>query len=150
MGKVIPFVIVILAAVLGWGAIEFIPGTLFFPVVNYSTPENVRFAVLKTGETTSQRCQQTLKQLSASIRAACPACTSVELCYQGLDGERKTILSREPLGIPSARSAAITITVSAPDAAVGQAVCELMEKQSATQPVAARLRCYPAFVNRVP
>ncbi len=150
MGRLVPLALVILTVVLGWAAIEFVPSTLFFPVVHYSTPEAIRFSVLKTGELTTQRCEQALKDLSRGIRSACPACTLVERCHRGLDEERKAILSGEPLPMPSARNAArtITVTVSAPDSAVGHALCELMAKQSSSQPIAQRLRCYPASTDR--
>jgi len=148
--KGLPILILGLTMLLTAAAIEFLPETLFFPVVEYSTPENMQIALIKNGELDRSSCEQGARQIAKAIRAGCPACKVVERCIRGLDAERRKILSQEPLSTPSVRQQGgrLTMNLAAKDPQLALAVCRQTEQQSASQPVDQRLRCFPALARR--
>ena len=148
--KSLPVLVLGLTAMLSAAAIEFLPETLYFPVVEYSTPENIRFAMLKSGELDKASCEHRLGQVARAIRASCPACKVIERCFRGLDAGRRKILSRDPLATPSVRlpGGKLTMTISAGDPQTALAVCHQTEKQTASQAADQRLRCFPALMPR--
>lgn len=148
--KALPLLILGLAMALTAAAIEFLPDTLYFPVIEYSAAENMRIALFKNGELDQSSCEQAARRTESTIRAHCPACQVVGRCLRGLDAERRKILSREPLSTPSARIAGgkLTMTFSSGDPQLALAVCRQTEGQTAAQPVDQRLRCVPALAPR--
>lgn len=148
--KALPILVLGVTMLLTAAAIEFLPETLYFPVVEYSASENTRITLLKNGELDKSSCGQVTSQLANAIRASCPACKVVERCYRGLDAERRKILSREPLSTPSARipGGNLTMTFSIRDPQLALDACRQTEQQAASQPVTQRLRCFPALVPR--
>ena len=148
--KGLPILILGLTAMLTAAAIEFLPETMYFPVVEYSTPENIQFALLKNGELDQAACERGAGQVTRAVRANCPACKFVERCIRGLDAERRIILSRDPLATPSVRlpGGKLSMTISAADPELAMAVCRQTEAQTASQPADQRPRCYPALVPR--
>lgn len=147
--KVLPLILV-LALALTAAAIEFLPETLYFPVVEYTASENIRVSLLKNGELDQSSCEQAARQLESAIRANCPACKVTRRCFRGLDTERRRILSREPLPTPSARLAggklSMTFSSQVPQLALG--ICRQIERQTSARPAAQRLRCFPALAPR--
>jgi hypothetical protein len=139
-----------LTAALTAAAIEFLPETLYFPVVEYTTPEKIQIAFFKNGELDQSSCQQAAGKVAIAIRASCPACKVVERCFRGLNAERRKILSQEPLSTPSVRQQGgkLTMTLATEDPQLALGVCRQIERQSASQPVDQRLRCFPALVPR--
>ena len=148
--KALPILILGLTVLLTAAAIEFLPQTLYFPVVEYSASENIRISLLKNGELDKSACEQTLSQVAKLIRASCPSCTILEHCFRGLDAERRRILSREPISMPSARipGGGLTMTFSTQDPQLALELCRQTEQQSATRSVDQRLRCFPASAPR--
>lgn len=148
--KSLPLVIFGLIALLSMAAIEFLPETLYFPVVEYSAPENIHVVVLTNGEPDKSGCEQSAGKLASVIRANCPNCTYVEHCSRGLDDAQKKILSREPLVVPSLRTQGgnLHMTISAQDPQLALSVCRLAEQQTASQPAEKRLFCFPAMASR--
>lgn len=148
--KALPLLILALAVALAAAAIEFLPETLYFPVIEYTAPENIRVALFKHGELEQSSCEKDASRVASTIRARCPACRVVGRCLRGLDADRRKILSREPLSTPSARNAGgkLTMTFSSPDPQLALTVCRLTEQQTAAQPVDQRLRCFPAQALR--
>ena len=146
----LPILIVGLTLLMSAAAIEFLPATLFFPVVEYSTPENIRIALLKNGELDRSSCEQGASKVANAVRASCPACKVVERCFRGLDAGRRKILARDPLAAPSARlpGGKLTMTIWAADAQLALDVCRQTEQQTAPQPLDRRLRCFPALAVR--
>jgi hypothetical protein len=139
-----------LTAALTAAAIEFLPQTLYFPVVEYTTPEAIRIGLYKNGELEQSACAQAAAKVATAIRASCPACKVVEQCVRGLDAERRKILSREPLSMPSVRQEGgkLTMTLSTADPQLALGVCQQTERQSASLPADQRLRCSPAQALR--
>jgi hypothetical protein len=148
--KGLPILVLGLTLLLTAAAIEFLPETLYFPVVEYSTPENIRIALLKNGELDQSSCEQGARQVANAARAGCPSCKVVERCIRGLDAARGKILARDPLTTPSARlpGGKLTMTIAAADPQLALAVCRQTEAQTASQPADKRLRCFPALVPR--
>jgi len=148
--KGLPVLVLGLTLLLTAAAIEFLPETLYFPVVEYSTPENIQIALLKNGELEQSSCERGARQVANAIRASCPACKVIERCLRGLDAEHRKILSREPLSTPSVRQQGgrLTMTLSAADPQLALAVCRQTEQHTASQPADQRLRCIPALAPR--
>jgi hypothetical protein len=148
--RVLPILFLGLTAALTAAAIEYLPETLHFPVVEYSTPESIRIGLFKNGELDRASCELDVAKVAAAIRTNCPNCTVVERCVRGLDAERRKILSREPISTPSVRmpGGKLTMTFSTGDPQLALGVCQQSERQSASLPVDQRLRCFPALVAR--
>jgi hypothetical protein len=139
-----------LTAMLTAAAVQFLPETLYFPVVEYATPDNIRFTLLKNAELDPAACEQGAHSVAQAIGSSCPQCKVVARCVHGLDAERRKILSHEPLATPSVRmpGGKLTMTLSTGDPQLALGVCQQIERQSASQPVDQRLRCFPASVPR--
>ena len=148
--KSLPIVIFGVIGLLSAAAIEFLPETLYFPVVEYSTSDNIRVVMLTHGAPDKAGCEQSAGKLAIVIRANCPNCKYAERCSRGLDEAQKKIMSREPLVVPSLRTrgGGLFLTVAAPEPQTALAVCKLMEQQSASLPVEKRLTCFPAMASR--
>jgi hypothetical protein len=146
----LPFLILAFAAMSTAAAIQFLPETLYFPVVEYSASEDLRVALFKTGELDRSNCERTTRLVANNIRANCPTCKIAQRCERGLQVEHRDVLSNEPLSIPSLRSPGgkLTMTISASDTQAALDVCRQMEQQLASRPADQRLRCYPALAPR--
>ena len=144
--KSLPIVIFGLIVILAVAAIEFLPETLYFPVVEYTTPENVHVVMLKNGEPDKSGCEKSAGKLVSAIRANCPNCKYVGRCSRGLDDAQKKILSKEPLSVPSLRMQRgnLIMTISAEDPRLALSVCKVAEQQTASQAAETRLTCFPA------
>ena len=149
--KALPILILGLTLLLAAAAIEFLPETLYFPVVEYSTPEHMQIALLKNGELDRSDCEQGASRVANAVRANCPACKAVARCVRGLDAERRKILSQEPLSTPSVRQQGgkLSMTLAAEDPQLALAVCLQTEQQTASQPVDQRLECVPLLGGTV-
>jgi hypothetical protein len=139
-----------LTAVLTAAAVQFLPETLYFPVVEYATPDNIRFTLLKNAELDPAACEQGAHSVAQAIGSSCPECKVLARCVRGLDAERRKILSHEPLATPSVRTpdGRVAMTISADDVQLALNVCRSSEQQGAAQPPAQRPHCFPAFTRR--
>ena len=148
--RILPVLFLGLTAALTAAAIEFLPETLHFPVVEYSTPESIRIALFKNGELERASCELGIAKVAAAIRKSCPGCMVIERCIRGLDAERRKILSREPLSMPSVRmpGGKLTMTFSTSDPQLALSVCQQSEQQAASLPADQQLRCFPATAAR--
>ncbi len=148
--KALMLVVVLVIGILVLAAIELLPGTSYFPVVEYTTPGNVRIVTLKQGEPDESRCEKIVRDMENAVRASCADCKPVKRCVHGPDAEQRKILSREPLATPSLRTldGRLTMTVAAADPEVALGVCRLAEKQTAALTDDKRLRCSPALTSR--
>ena len=148
--RVIPILILVLTALVSAAAIEFLPQTIYFPVIEYTTPDNIGFKLLKNGELDLTVCERGAHAVAQAIVASCPSCKVSDRCIRGLDAERRKILSREPLPTPSIRTpdGKVAMTISANDPQLALSVCRASEQQAATQPIEQRLRCFAALAER--
>ncbi|MFH1603765.1 MAG: hypothetical protein ABIH03_07645 [Pseudomonadota bacterium] len=139
-----------LTALVTAAVIAFLPETLYFPVIEYTTPENIGFKLLKNGELDRSGCERGAHAIAQAIVASCPNCKVVERCIRGLDAERRKILSRAPLPTPSIRTrdGKVAMTISAGDPQLALSVCRASEQQGASKPLDQRPFCFPAFADR--
>ncbi len=146
----LPVLILGLTALLTAAAIQYLPETLYFPVIEYTTPDNIRFRLLKNGELDLTGCERGAHAIAQAIVASCPKCKVAERCFRGLDAERRKILSREPLPTPSIRTpdGKVAMTISADDPQLALNVCRASEQQGASQPIDRQPHCFPALVHR--
>jgi hypothetical protein len=146
----VAFLVLGVTAALTAAAIEFLPRTLYFPNVEFSTPEGYKIVFLRRAAADQRSCEQQVGRIASALRPGCVNCTLRERCLRGLDDEQRKALSREPLPLPSARNLAgvTAITFSAPDPKLALMACQMSERQSAAQPADQRLRCFPAGVSR--
>jgi hypothetical protein len=144
-------VIVIVIGILVLAAIEFLPGTSYFPMVEYTTPGDIRFVVLKKGAPLDESgCDKSTRDMESAVRASCADCKTVMRCVHELNAQQRKILSREPLATPSLRTqdGRLTMTVAAADPEVALSVCRLAAEQTATRTADKRLLCFPALASR--
>lgn len=148
--KSLPIVLLGLIGLFSMAAIKFLPDTLYFPVVEYATPDYVRLVMLTNGETDKSGCELSAARLTNAIRANCPNCTYAASCSRGLDDAQKKIFSGEPLAVPSLRTQTgnLMMTISAQDPQVALGVCKMAEQRSAALAIEKRLRCFPAMASR--
>ena len=146
----LPILVLGLTALLTAAAIEFLPQTIFFPVIEYSTPDNIRFKLLRNGELDLTGCEQGAHSIVQAIFANCPDCKVVKHCFRGLDAERRKVLSREPLPTASIRTpdGKVAMTISADDPQLALSVCRASAQQGASQPRDQQPQCFPAFAGR--
>lgn len=145
-----PFLVLGITAALTAAAIEFLPRTLYFPSVEFSTPEGIKIVFLRHAAADQRSCEQQVGRMTNALRPACANCTLRDRCLRGLDDEQRKFFSHEPVSLPSARNTAgsTAIMFSAPDPKLALVACQLSEQQSAAQPADQRLRCFPAGVSR--
>jgi hypothetical protein len=148
--KLMPLLVVAMTAGLTAAAIEFLPHTVFFPLVALSAPGGLQVTFLQPGRAERADCEKIVAEIAQAHRASCAECKVNFQCTQGLSADQRSVLSREPIAMPSARMAggALTITFSAADANLALAACRQSEQQSAAQAASANLRCFPAGVAR--
>jgi hypothetical protein len=137
-------------ALLSAAAIEFLPATLYFPVVEYSMPGEIQIAMLRYGELDMPRCERSMNQLVAGARVSCPTCKYVERCVRGLDAAHRRVLSREALATASLRTqnSNLTLTVSSTNQELALSVCRLVAEQAAVLTTGQRLLCFPPSTPR--
>jgi len=97
--------ILVLTGALTVAAIVFRPETLYFPDVEFSIPDKFVIQILQRGHLDKESCAKSIGMLRGIIRVKCPECRYVGRYARGLDDERTKAISREPIGIPSARIA---------------------------------------------
>jgi hypothetical protein len=150
LSKILPVAVLAVTAMLTAAAIEWLPATLYFPVIEYSMPGDIQVAMLKHGEPDVPRCERSISQVAGSLRASCPTCKYVERCIRGLDAEHRKILSRAPLTTASLRtqSGSLIVTVSAKTPDLALAVCRLVATQTAAKTTDEKLLCYPPSTSR--
>ncbi len=148
--KIILLAVVAITAGLTAAAIEFLPQTVYFPVLELSAPGGLQVTFLQPGRIERGACEKIVTELERSFGANCPGCKLIHDCARSLSAEQRRALSREPIAQPSARmeSGALTITFAAADVNFAMAACRQSEQQSAAQAAGAHLRCFPAGAPR--
>jgi len=150
LSKTLPVLILAVTAILTAAAIEFLPATLYFPVVDYSMPGDIQIVMFKYGEPDIPRCERSLNRVVESVRASCPDCKYTQRCVRGLDSEHRKTLGFEPLTTVSLRTenGGLTLTVSAKNPHLALTICRLIAQQTAAQTANKKLLCFPALTSR--
>ena len=148
--KIMPLLVVATTVGLTAAAIELLPRTLFFPVVDFFAPGGMQTTFLQPGRTKASECEHMLGETAKSLSALCRDCKVVRRCVQGLPAAQRRALTRNPIAQPSARAEDGTLTVvfSAPDPGVAMDACRGSEQRSAAYGVESGLRCFPPGAAR--
>ena len=138
--------ILVLTGGLTVAAIIFLPETLYFPEIEFSTPDKLVIRILQRGQLDKNSCDETINKLKGVIRIKCADCKYVQRCTRGLDEERKRVMSHEPIGIPSARIAGgtLTMTFAADNSQLALNVCRAVAQGTAGGKPGERMSCYAA------
>jgi hypothetical protein len=148
--KLVPLLVVGATAGLTMAAIELLPQTLLFPIVDFFAPGGLHTTFLQPGRTSAAACELVLDETASALSALCRDCRVVRRCARGLPAAQRQVLTREPLAQPSARSedGGLTVVFSAQDPAVAMNACRQTERWSDALRTERRLRCYPAGAPR--
>ena len=141
--QLLPLVVLAVTAALTAGAIAYLPRTAYYPVVEYRADDTVGITVYKAGELDQAACERSTQETVKVISAPCPQCRFTTSCTRGPDAAERSALSHDPIALPSVRQpvAALTMTITAKDPAVGLLVCQQFESQTAALPPNQRLTC---------
>ena len=102
--KLLPYLLIALAAIACLGAIAELRGRLYYPSVKIHAPEGIEITFLFGGRTDRTRCETVAANVSNSILAVCTMCEIGETtCLDSLGPQHRKLLSAEPLDLPSAR-----------------------------------------------
>jgi hypothetical protein len=148
--KLMPLLVVIVTTGLTVAAIELLPQTLFYPVVDLFAATGVQSTFVQPGQTTVEGCERILSETTRSVRAGCSTCKMVERCLHGLPPALRDALSHGSIPQPSARAAndPLTVVFSAADPSLAMSVCQQAEAKTASNPTAARLVCFASGTPR--
>lgn len=148
--RLTPLVVAAVTVGLTAAAIEFLPHTLFFPVVEVSLPSGLHVTALQPGLTEKRECESMIAEVTARLGANCHGCTVVQRCPRGLPAAMRGALSRQAIAQPSARAGegGFTIVFSAADPAATMDACRQSQQLSASFPVESRLTCFAAGTPR--
>jgi hypothetical protein len=148
--KLMPLLVVVITAGLTVAAIEVLPRTLFFPVIDLFAASGVQSTFVQPGQTTAEGCERILSETMRSVRAGCNTCKMVERCLHGLPPALGRALSHGPIPQPSARAAndPLTVVFSATDPSLAMSVCQQAQAKTASNPTPSRLVCFAAGTPR--
>jgi len=123
--KLMPLLVVATTAALTAAAIELLPLTLFFPVVDFFTPAGLPTRFLLPGRTKAGECEQVLNETTKCLSTLCRDCRTVPRCIRGLPAAQRRALTRAAIAQPSARAedGALTVVFSASDPSVAMDAC---------------------------
>jgi hypothetical protein len=144
------FAVVAVTVGLTAAAIEFVPHTLFFPIVEVSLPGGLRVTALQPGLTEKRECESSIREVTSRLDAYCQGCEVVQRCPRGLPTALRGALSHEAMAQPSARAGdgGLTLVFLGRDPAVTMDACRQSQQLSASYAVESRLECFAAGVPR--
>ena len=120
-----------------------------FPYVVAETPGGMRVTFLKPGRTSFTDCNATVAGIVEIFKHDCPSCKiNASECLRQLSTEQQLLFSTEPLGVPSSRLKGGVVTYVSPRTDQEMAACVESERQSLSNPVDARVSCFPAHLPR--
>ena len=145
-----PVLVIAVTAGLTVVAIEVLPRTLLFPVVDLFAPTGVQSTFLQPGQTTPADCERMLSETARDLRATCSACKVVERCVHGLPAMLRRAVSHEPISQPSARAVnePLTVVFSAADPSLALSACQRAGAMSAPPPAPSHRVCFAAGMPR--
>lgn len=142
--------VVVVTVGLTVAAIELLPRTLFFPVIEFSAPTGLRVTFVQRGQTDRSGCEHVLGEVQLPVDTTCSGCMVVPRCTRGLSAVQGAAFSRAAITRPSARSGdgGLAIVFSAENPQVAMGACRQSEQLTASLPVELRLRCFAAGTPR--
>ena len=146
MPRIFSVILAVLAliAALSVAAIEYLPATLYFPVVNLHSGAGLDVTFLGTGYTNSAACTSKSDELAKPLQQS-RAGTITAACVRGLDEESRKLLSKSALDAPSIRMQnGVLIVFRSREPQLSLEACKQSEVASLVLSVEKRLKCIPA------
>jgi lipopolysaccharide/colanic/teichoic acid biosynthesis glycosyltransferase len=123
--------------------------THYFPYLDIAGPESTRIKVLQRGQAQYAQCERTVAVEEAAIHKVCPSCrVETSGCLTDLDAPKKRWLGEESIALHSARMAYGVIVFESPQKEVALGACQESEKQSMSNALISRVKCFPAETKR--
>jgi UDP-GlcNAc:undecaprenyl-phosphate/decaprenyl-phosphate GlcNAc-1-phosphate transferase len=147
MKKFSPYVIATLLLALIFSAAQRGGGPVHYPNVVVEAQDNLKLEFLQHGRSRSDDCQSAAATIADAIRATCPACRiAAQRCLADLAPEKETLLSEEPVAIPTSRLPDGVVAYSSANQALALAACKEAEKAGGGRGY--RVTCFPPNVRR--
>lgn len=142
------FGVLVLIVALSVAAIEYLPGTLYFPIVKFRHGNELDVTFLGTGFANIEACTMKSGELSKLLKES-RAGTITAVCIRGLDDESRKVLSRTPLDAPSIRMQnGVVVVFRSREPRLSLETCVQSEAASHAFSVEKRLTCIPAGKSR--
>ncbi|MFY9327270.1 MAG: hypothetical protein WAO76_04505 [Georgfuchsia sp.] len=140
----IVFGVLALIAALSVAAIEYLPATLYFPIVRLHSGNELDVTFLGTGSANIEACAMKSDELARPLKASRAGIITVA-CARGLDDETRKLLSRTLLDMPTIRmSNGVVIVFRSREPQLALDACLQSEAASRSFSVEKRLTCIPA------
>jgi UDP-GlcNAc:undecaprenyl-phosphate/decaprenyl-phosphate GlcNAc-1-phosphate transferase len=121
---------------------------VYYPNVVVEAAQNGKFEFLQQGLLKEEDCRAAVATMAQTIRVSCPACQiASQACRAGPAPEYETLLSEEPITVPSSRLPRGVVTYHWKDSALALAACQEAERMSGSNPPALTV-CYPPNARR--
>jgi FlaA1/EpsC-like NDP-sugar epimerase len=146
----LPYILLAVAIAAGIGAFSELRTQSYYPFIKIRAPDAVEIDFLFVGSRQRADCETIAGTVVNSILSVCPTCSiQTRICLDKLSPEQKSILSSEPLAIPSARMVNGSVTTYRSfNASAALSACKESERQSALRGNTGRVLCYPPLVAR--
>lgn len=142
------FGVLALIVALSAAAIEYLPGTLYFPIVKFRHGSELDITFLGAGFADIEACTIKSGELSKPLQESRAGIVTTA-CIRGLDGESRKVLSREPLDAPSIRMQnGVVVVFQSREPRISLDACVQSEAASKAFSVEKRLICIPAGRSR--
>ncbi|WP_220636202.1 hypothetical protein [Georgfuchsia toluolica] len=138
------FGVLALIVALSAAAIEYLPATLYFPIVRLHSGGELDVTFLGAGFANSEACATKSDELAKPLKAS-RAGIITAACARGLDDESRKLLSRAALDVPTVRMQnGVVIVFQSREPRLSLAACLQSEAASRSFGVERRLKCIPA------
>jgi len=131
------------------GAAYLLRGRVYYPHVVVEAEQKVKLEFLQHGLQKGEDCQAAVATVAQAIRVSCPSCRiALQECSSELAPALETLLSEEPLALPSSRLPRGIVTYQSDDGALALAACREAERVSSSSPGASTI-CYAPNEKRL-
>jgi hypothetical protein len=138
------FAVLALIATLSGAAIEYLPATLYFPIVRLHSGGELEVTFFGTGFANIEACTIKSDELVKPLKES-RAGTITAACIRGLDDESRKLLSRSALDAPSIRMQnGVVIVFRSREPQLSLEACKQSEVASHVFSVEKRFKCIPA------
>lgn len=143
------FAVLIVFALIALGLTILLRPTLYYPYLVITGPEDIHIHILQRGQKQASQCARSLASQAAAIHGSCPVCQiETSDCPSNLESSKQRWLDEKPIELPSARMAYGVIVFEAPQQQFALASCQESERQSLSNTLASRVKCFPAGTKR--
>lgn len=138
------FGVLVMIAALSVAAIEYLPATLYFPIVKLRQGSELDVTFLGTGFADIEACTMKSDELAKPLKVSRAGIITVA-CARGLDDESRKLMSRAALDVPTIRMRnGVAIVFRSREPGLSLDACLQSEAASHALSVEKRLTCIPA------